>query len=230
MAECIEDCHHSLNLHKERTTIKSQPFLLREFETWKFIEFTKIFIQIVKEATEIQRHPGNFSMKAGFILSRTWQLVISLLKSLQFQRYTAQAKRPLDSSTNQKGCIPPRTQTEWRDTQHTVGHLVIGPGCTQPSAKPWRWGRSQSQKSRRSSRLHPRTFHRILSQRIFQDWEQGICYTFRRNVLHSSRRKKKNVRNKNDSCCASHILSVLTIGDIYNYVRFTAMMNWTVWL
>jgi len=46
----------------------------------------KIFIRIVKEAIEKQPHPGNFNMKAGFILSRTWQPVISLLKSLHFQR------------------------------------------------------------------------------------------------------------------------------------------------
>jgi len=33
MAECIGTCHHSLNFHKEGTTIKSHPFPLREFET-----------------------------------------------------------------------------------------------------------------------------------------------------------------------------------------------------
>jgi hypothetical protein len=35
---------------------------------------------IVKEAIEIQLHAKNFKTKAGFILSHTWQLVISLLK------------------------------------------------------------------------------------------------------------------------------------------------------
>jgi len=35
---------------------------------------------IVEEAIEIQLHANNFKMEAGFILSHTWQLVISLLK------------------------------------------------------------------------------------------------------------------------------------------------------
>jgi hypothetical protein len=35
---------------------------------------------IVKEATEIQPHGENFNREAGFILSRTWQPVISLMK------------------------------------------------------------------------------------------------------------------------------------------------------
>ena len=36
--------------------------------------------QIVKEAIEIQLHPEHFNKESGFILSRTWQPVISLLK------------------------------------------------------------------------------------------------------------------------------------------------------
>ena len=40
--------------------------------------------RIVKEAVQIQLDAENFNREAGFILSRTWQLVISLLKhSLQ---------------------------------------------------------------------------------------------------------------------------------------------------
>jgi len=35
---------------------------------------------IVKEAIEIQLQAKNFKTEAGFILSHTWQLVISLLK------------------------------------------------------------------------------------------------------------------------------------------------------
>ena len=36
--------------------------------------------RIVKEAIEIQLHPVTSNMEAGFILSRTWQPIISMFK------------------------------------------------------------------------------------------------------------------------------------------------------
>ena len=56
--------------------------------------------QIVKEAIQIQVHAENFNMEGGFILSRTWQPVISLLKCSLQPRIDSpgQVQQPFDSS------------------------------------------------------------------------------------------------------------------------------------
>jgi len=56
--------------------------------------------RIVKEAVQIQLDAENFNREAGFILSRTWQLVISLLKHSLQPRIGSpgQVQQPLESS------------------------------------------------------------------------------------------------------------------------------------
>jgi hypothetical protein len=52
-----------------------------QFEKTHRLNRANIFMdRIVQEAIEIELHAENFSREAGFILSCTWQLVISLLK------------------------------------------------------------------------------------------------------------------------------------------------------
>lgn len=90
----------------------------------------------------------NFNTEAGFILSCTWQLVISLLKwSIQpVMESLGQVQWSLIPPTNQRGHTPSCTQAQWRYSQHRVGYLVICFDSTNPPAIPWRWGWSLSLK------------------------------------------------------------------------------------
>jgi hypothetical protein len=58
-----------------------------QFEKTQRLNRTATYMnRIVKEAIEIQLHPGTSNREAGFILSRTWQPKITIFKPSTQQR------------------------------------------------------------------------------------------------------------------------------------------------
>jgi hypothetical protein len=92
--------------------------------------------QIVKKAIEFQLHDENFNKESGFILSCTWQPVISLLKQSPQPRIDSpgQGQQPFDSFHLPKGSHSILQPAKQRHTQHRVGQLNISFGATKPPA------------------------------------------------------------------------------------------------
>jgi hypothetical protein len=62
---------------------------------------------IVKKAIEIQFHPKNFNMYAGFTLSRTWQPMMNIFKqSTQSIESKGQVHQSFDCLLTVSACTP----------------------------------------------------------------------------------------------------------------------------